>query len=301
MVGCRRLRAGGGRSNVSRSSIEGGTFEPRQRGPPLTPTEDETDNAVLGKWFRNLLLGVLAVTGLRAWSKGLLTEYLPSPKQVVLWLANVRRGKAQPRADRFRIVLCWLDNDRAGDNTRHVAEAFTRVEGVSLVRTARIVAAPGASEDWRNTMQKDARSVLEQWHADLAVVGLVKESGKALSLWFVPRSGEGTLRRGDESYELDNATLGPDFHDDLRAELTSVALVAVAPLAETRNTRASTGEWTEGGNSKARHPAQQESRRRARTARSPAPLTRQCPCDPRRAGGQHRAPRTGRGRLPCSP
>ena len=233
MVGCRRLRAGGGRSNVSRSSIEGGTFEPRQRGPPLTPTEDETDNAVLGKWFRNLLLGVLAVTGLRAWSKGLLNEYLPSPKQVVLWLANVRRGKAQPRADRFRIVLCWLDNDRAGDNTRHVAEAFTRVEGVSLVRTARIVAAPGASEDWRNTMQKDARSVLEQWHADLAVVGLVKESGKALSLWFVPRSGEGTLRRGDESYELDNATLGPDFHDDLRAELTSVALVAVAPLAET--------------------------------------------------------------------
>ena len=189
---------------------------------------------MLGNWFRTLFLGVLAVTGVRAWSKGLLNEYLPSPKQVVLWLANVRRRKEQPREDRFRIVLSWLANDHDGDNTRHVAEAFTRgVEGVALVRTPRIVAAPGASEDWRNTMQKEARSVLEQWHADLAVVGLVKESGKALSLWFVPRSGEGTLRRGDEPYELNNATLGPDFHEDLRAELTTVALVAVAPLAET--------------------------------------------------------------------
>ena len=32
---------------------------------------------------------------------------------------------------------------------------------------------------------------------------------------------------------MDKATLGPDFHDDLRAELTAAALVAVAPFAET--------------------------------------------------------------------
>ena len=81
-------------------------------------------------------------------------------------------------------------------------------------------------------MQQEARSVREDWYADLAVVGLVKNSGEALSLWFVPRSGEGTLSRGDKPYELDKATLGLDFHQDLGAELTAVALVTVAPLAD---------------------------------------------------------------------
>ena len=73
--------------------------------------------------------------------------------------------------------------------------------------------------------------VLEDWNADLAITGLVKKSGDVLSLWFVPRSGDGTLGRGDRPYRLDDVTLGADFHEDLRAELTSVALTAVAPLA----------------------------------------------------------------------
>ena len=83
-------------------------------------------------------------------------------------------------------------------------------------------------------MRKEARAVLEDCDADLAVVGLVKQSGEALSLWFVPAyGGEGSLGRGDRPYELDNATLGQDFRDDFRSELATVALVAVAPLART--------------------------------------------------------------------
>ena len=72
---------------------------------------------------------------------------------------------------------------------------------------------------------------MKEWHADLAIIGLVTESGKSLSLWFVPRSGKGTLERGDWSYRLDDVTLGADFREDLRAEFTSVALTAVASLA----------------------------------------------------------------------
>ena len=49
---------------------------------------------------------------------------------------------------------------------------------------------------------------MEKWHADLAIVGLVKTSGESLSLWFVPRSGEGTLDRGDRPYRLEDVTLG---------------------------------------------------------------------------------------------
>ena len=82
-------------------------------------------------------------------------------------------------------------------------------------------------------MQKGARAVLEDWHADLAIVGRVKRPGEALSLWFVPRMGEGTLRRGDAPYKLEDVTLGRDFHGDLRAQIAAAAFTSVAPLADT--------------------------------------------------------------------
>ena len=114
-----------------------------------------------------------------------------------------------------------------------VARAFTGVYGIELVRSGRGVAALGAGDDWLPAMQQSALAVMEKWHADLAIVGRVKKSSESLSLWFVPRSGEGTLDRGDRPYTLEDVTLGADFHDDLRAELTATALVAVAPLANT--------------------------------------------------------------------
>ena len=188
------------------------------------------------KQFRKRLLKVLAglaAAFVSAWWAGVFDGYLWGPERVTLWFENVRRGESQPVEDRFRVVLCWLENDPDGKNMSNVAQAFTSVEGVELVRSPSSVAASGAADDWREAMKREARSVLEDWDADLAIVGLVKEPGEALSLWFVPRLGEGTLTRGDQPYELAQATLGPDFHDDFRAELTAVALVAVAPLAET--------------------------------------------------------------------
>ena len=158
----------------------------------------------------------VAVAGLVAWRDQVFTEYVPSPKRTFLAFQNVLRGTPRAAEDRFRVVLCWLDNDPGGDNTSNVAQAFTSVEGIALEHSAQIVAASGAADGWREAMQNEARSVLNEWNADLAVVGLVKRPGEALSLWFVPRSGEGSLGRGDEPYELENATLGPDFHDDFR-------------------------------------------------------------------------------------
>ena len=130
-------------------------------------------------------------------------------------------------------MLCWLGNDADGSAAKAVEQAFTDVEGVELLRSARIVKASGAADDWRPAIRKGARKVLDEWNADLAVVGSVKESGKALSLWFVPREGDGTLRRADRPYELKNVTLQEEFHEDLRVQLPAVALGAVAPLADT--------------------------------------------------------------------
>ena len=179
-------------------------------------------------------IGVIVAAALAAWIKGFFKQFLPSPQRARLAIANVRKARSPRPEQRFRLALCWLEKDGAGRDTGTVAEAFTGVEGIELVLSARVVSASGAADDWLPAMRKGALAVLKTWNADLAIVGSVKDSGKALSLWFVPREGDGTLRRGDlPPYELNKATLGPDFHDDFRTELTSAALVAVAPLAET--------------------------------------------------------------------
>ena len=190
--------------------------------------------AFLAAW--KWLVGIFTVvfTGfVVTWLTGFLNRYLPSPERTWLALWNLRRGNLQSPVDSFRVVLCWLENDRHGDGTRSVNDAFTGVEGITLFRSARIVSASGAAEEWRPAMQSKALAVLANWNADMAIVGTVKRPGEVLSLWFVPRLGDGTLDRGDKPYKLENVTLGADFHEDLRAQISVTAMAAVAPLAET--------------------------------------------------------------------
>ena len=195
------------------------------------------------------LVSSIAVAFLTVWLSGFLNQFLPSPERAWLFAINSLqdntlsaedrfrfvslRDNTLSAEDRFRFVLCWLENDRNGDDTRIVAQAFSSVQGILLVRSARIVKASGAADAWQLAMQKNATTVLEDWNADLAVVGVVKKSGEVLSLWFIPRLGDGTLSRGDQPYKLEDVTLGKDFHNDIRAQLTALALASVAPLAET--------------------------------------------------------------------
>ena len=178
------------------------------------------------------LVGIV-VSVLTTWLLGFINRFVPSPERSRLAIENFLRDNTLGAEDRFRFVLCWLENDRNGDDTGIVAQAFSSVRGIRLVRSARIVKASGAADDWRLAMQKNASAVLEDWNADLAVVGVVKKSSEVLSLWFVPRSGNGTLGCGDHPYKLEDVRLGKDFHEDLHAQLTSLALAAVAPLAKT--------------------------------------------------------------------
>ena len=184
-----------------------------------------------------------------------------------------------------------------------LAQAFVSTEGVELVRSARSVRAAGGAVDWREATGKRARRVLRQWKADLAVVGLVKQPGMALSLWFVPAAGgEGTLRRGDRPYSLVNATLGPDFHDDLRVELTAVALKELALLARTETRRQilelGIGEAVEKLAFRADSFAALEP-----NVRRGWPATRpgRCACCLGRKRRRHRTTRTGRGGVSGGP
>ena len=187
-------------------------------------------------WLKNLAKCVLKpvfVVVLGAWFLGVLNEFVPSPARTWLAVTNNQSAKQTSSDDQFRLVLCWLQNDRDGNDTSIVAQAFSNIQGISLFRSARMVTASGAADNWRPALERSARVVLTEWNADLAVVGVVKQPGEVLSLWFVPRMGGGTLERGDEPYILENATLGKDFHDDLQAQLAAFALSAVAPLADT--------------------------------------------------------------------
>ena len=178
-------------------------------------------------------IGGIVAAALAAWIKGFFKQFLPPPQRVRLAISNVFKTRSPLPEQRFRLALCWLEKDGAGRDTGTVAEAFTGTEGIELVRSARVVSAPGAADDWRPAIRKGALAVLQKWNADVAVVGSVKDPGKALNLWFVPREGDGTLRRGDLPYELVHVTLQDDFHDDLRAQLTAEALRVAAPLAAT--------------------------------------------------------------------
>ena len=192
-------------------------------------------------------IALLVLTGLAStWLAGFLNPVVPSPARVRLALKNICQGKPERSNYRFRIVLCWLERDKSGHDTDTVERAFSNVPGVTLVRSARIVKACGAADDWRSAMRKSALRVLADLNAELVVVGLAKKSGKVLNLWFVPYASDGTLDRGDRRpYVLEDVTLGADFHEDLHAELATVALAAVAPLveSETRGRLLEQGLW----------------------------------------------------------
>ena len=183
------------------------------------------------KWLAGIV-GAAIVAYAMAWFSGFLDLFGWPPARALLAVQNSWSGYPQRSEDRFRIVLCWLKDD-SGSDREAVSRAFTGVGGIELVHSEELVAAPGAADDWLPPMQREALAAMEVSHADLAIVGLVKKSGESLSLWFVPRSGEGTLDHGDLTYRLEDVTLGPDFQDDLRAQLTATALAAVAPLANT--------------------------------------------------------------------
>ena len=185
----------------------------------------------LGTITTSLLTALLVV-----WFSEAFRQLVPSPQRLLLRVENALSPAPTRSDDRFRIVLCWLENDWSGENTRTVEDAFSGVAGITLVVSDAVISASGAADEWRPAMQHEALVELEEWNADVAIIGSVKKSGEELALWFVPRQGDGTLRRADRGYTLEGATLSADFHEDLRTQLTVMAWNTVAPFtsAQTR-------------------------------------------------------------------
>ena len=104
---------------------------------------------------------------------------LPSPARLQLALKNTFSYQGMRSRNRFLVVVCWLEGDERGDDTRTVADTFTEIPGIKLVRSARVVYAPADGQDaWISDMRNRARNVLNAWNADLIVTGTVKKSEK---------------------------------------------------------------------------------------------------------------------------
>ena len=201
---------------------------------------NELTNDILQVLKELKILGVsLLVILLVPWVVGAFNSYMPSPKRAFLGARNFVKKiwhymRPQPplSEERFHVVLTWLAGDGNGESTKPIEGAFRDIAGIHLSRSAHIVKASGARDDWEPAMHERAREILTDRQADLAIIGEVKEPKKVLSLWFVPRDGDGTLSRGDRgsNYVLKNVTLGDDFHKEFRAQIAAMALSAVAPL-----------------------------------------------------------------------
>ena len=56
-----------------------------------------------------------------------------------LQLVEYPVGETVAPGEGFRFVLCWLEDDRDGGNTKAVEKVFRGIPGVELVRSAKIV------------------------------------------------------------------------------------------------------------------------------------------------------------------
>ena len=56
------------------------------------------------------IIGIV-VTGFAAWLNGLLNQLLPPPQQALLAIANAFKASSPLPKQRFRLALCWLEND----------------------------------------------------------------------------------------------------------------------------------------------------------------------------------------------
>ena len=156
----------------------------KNSGTPQSDSEVPRRRSIL----LSLSLGAIGLV-LVTWWTGFTDYILWPPARVVLTIRNVVSEPPPRPEDRFRVVLSWLENDTSGTDTQIVEQAFQNVSGVELVRSALSIRASGAADDWQLAMREGTADMLEEWDADLAIVGLVKESRQALSLWFIPETG----------------------------------------------------------------------------------------------------------------
>ena len=81
-------------------------------------------------------------------------------------------------------------NDPRGQVTEIIAEAFTHLEGFEITRSARrCVSEPEAADKWRSSTREAAARAMQDWNAELAIMGAGQQSDQSMNVWFVRQDG----------------------------------------------------------------------------------------------------------------
>lgn len=180
-------------------------------------------------------LGIGGLVGGYLWAA--VEGWAPSPAQLRCQVMRRLQKPAPTQKPKFKILLAWLDNDRTGQQTRHVAAVFHSIDGLEvdgLCQCLRI-AAHGSQDRAKAEAARRGRDLLERHGADLLVWGEVAKADEVLRLWFLGRQ-DGATDPG-RNYRLDTETILPiGFVADLGAQIVATALAQVAPATERAGT-----------------------------------------------------------------
>ena len=233
------------RSHESGRRPQTGTSREAATSEPEVEVEGKTKRwsivrLVVGLAKRPVAWGVALLIAIGSlWLNGTLNtawnERIPSPQQPGLYLTNVATKMTVSSESKFRVVLCWSRNDPRGQVTEIIAEASTHLEGFEITRSARrCVSEPEAADKWRSSTREAAARAMQDWNAELAIMGAGQQSDQSMNVWFVRQDGDDTLGTGhQEPYKLINVRLQEDFHEEFRAQIAAAALTTAAPLVTT--------------------------------------------------------------------
>ena len=107
------------------------------------------------KWLGTITTSVIT-TLVTVWFSEGFVQIVPSPALLSLRVKNALSATPSRTDESFRIVLCWLENDWTGEDTRNVEDAFSGVAGITLVVSDEDISASGAADEWRPAMQRGA-------------------------------------------------------------------------------------------------------------------------------------------------
>ncbi|MBF0561271.1 MAG: tetratricopeptide repeat protein [Alphaproteobacteria bacterium] len=170
--------------------------------------------------------GGIAVAFAGTYITAVLTNLLPTPSVVVckmreLW-AKATTGK-QTANPKISILLSPLDNDDKGIQTRRVQDALNGWRGLRVRQLCRrLTIGPNADQ---TAIEEKGREFLRRDDADLLIWGFWDDTGKELSLRFLPRTGEGTT-------PMSFPELKTGFSDALGAQLAAVAMTSAALVTD---------------------------------------------------------------------